>query len=342
MSQLDLLLDQYKETFTKKLKRKDYDEDLLRAIAKSLGPSLYNKDAAKVACSQKTEREKIKKSFLIKKLGLKDSPELEEAILEVCATMGKSNRSKYRAVFYYLLVERFEKQSIFLSTTKTKSTTAKTTTTGGEKIAKKAADKATAAKSSATAKNAGATKKTESAKAKATDTAGSKARSGAKKVDDKGQTKKEDMNKQATTSEQIIERHAVFAAMGGLVPIPFLDLVSISAVQYKMIKKLAEQHDHVTFDESKAESLVAAIMGGLTSFELGIFARILFKGIPIVGPIIGGGAMSGFAFFSTKTIGHIFEEHFSSGGTLSVEDITIDKMKQTFKTGFDQFKSEQA
>ena len=339
MSQLDLLLDQYKETFTKKLKRKDYDEDLLRAIAKSLGPSLYNKDAAKVACSQKSEREKIKKSFLIKKLGLKDSPELEEAILEVCATMGKSNRSKYRTVFYYLLVERFEKQSIFLSTTKSKSTAAK----GSTATKAKAAGTAATAKSSATATNAGATKKTESAKAKATDTAGSKATSGAKKVDGKGQTKKEDMNKKTTTtSEQIIERHAVFAAMGGLVPIPFLDLVSISAVQYKMIKKLAEKHDHVTFDESKAESLVAAIMGGLTSFELGIFARILFKGIPIVGPIIGGGAMSGFAFFSTKTIGHIFEEHFSSGGTLSVEDITIEKMKQTFKTGFDTFKSEQA
>ena len=59
MSKFDQLIEQYKKSFEEKLGRKDYDIELLKAIAKKLGPSIYNKDAAKVACSDKKEREKI-------------------------------------------------------------------------------------------------------------------------------------------------------------------------------------------------------------------------------------------------------------------------------------------
>jgi len=37
-----------------------------------------------------------------KKLGLSDSPKLDEAIESVLETYGKSNRTKYRAVVYYM------------------------------------------------------------------------------------------------------------------------------------------------------------------------------------------------------------------------------------------------
>jgi len=94
-------------------------------------------------------------------------------------------------------------------------------------------------------------------------------------------------------SEEIINRHSLYAAGAGLIPIPLIDLASISAVQYKMIKKLAAQYDHVTFDTQKAKSVIAALMGGISSFELGLFARIAFKGIPFFGPIIGGGLLMG-------------------------------------------------
>jgi hypothetical protein len=44
----------------------------------------------------------------MKKMGLADSPKLDDAIMAVCEKMGKSNRNKYRAIFYYLLVEHFK------------------------------------------------------------------------------------------------------------------------------------------------------------------------------------------------------------------------------------------
>ena len=55
----------------------------------------------------------IKKNFLIKKLGLADSPKLIEAIKAVVETYGKSERNKYRAVVYYMLVKHFGKEGIY-------------------------------------------------------------------------------------------------------------------------------------------------------------------------------------------------------------------------------------
>ena len=52
-------------------------------------------------------------NFLIKKLGLKDSPELDTAINTVLEQYGKSNKNKYRAVVYYLLTKHFKKESVY-------------------------------------------------------------------------------------------------------------------------------------------------------------------------------------------------------------------------------------
>jgi hypothetical protein len=90
-----------------------YDAKLLEKVAKGLGPSLYNKDASKVAASDPKELERIKKNFLIKKLGLNDTPKLDEGINDVIEQIGRSNRNKYRAMFYYLLVKRFRKSKVY-------------------------------------------------------------------------------------------------------------------------------------------------------------------------------------------------------------------------------------
>ena len=59
------------------------------------------------------EREDVKTSYLIKKLGLADGPELDAAIQDALTKYGSSNRSKYRAVVYYLLCVHFGKQAVY-------------------------------------------------------------------------------------------------------------------------------------------------------------------------------------------------------------------------------------
>ena len=112
MSARDLLIEKY----AKDLKEKcgmDADIALLTKVTIGCGPSVYSADASTVSGSQASELETVKNSFLIKKLGLKDGPELDAALDSVMETYGKSNRSKYRAVVYYMLTKHFKKEAVY-------------------------------------------------------------------------------------------------------------------------------------------------------------------------------------------------------------------------------------
>ena len=89
------------------------DMDLLKKVTIGCGPSIYNKDAATVSGSDASELATVKNNFLIKKLGLKDSPALDAGIASVMELYGKSNRNKYRAVVYYLLAKHFKKEAVY-------------------------------------------------------------------------------------------------------------------------------------------------------------------------------------------------------------------------------------
>ncbi|WP_299012283.1 DUF2853 family protein [uncultured Polaribacter sp.] len=87
--------------------------ELLAAVTKGLGPSIYKADAETVSGSDAKELATVKNNFLIKKLGLADSAELDEAIEEVIERIGKSERKKYRAVVYYMLMKKFDKEAVY-------------------------------------------------------------------------------------------------------------------------------------------------------------------------------------------------------------------------------------
>jgi hypothetical protein len=89
------------------------DMALLTKVTIGCGPAIYDADAATVAGTQPGEIETVKKNFLIRKLGLKDGPELDAAIASVIETYGKSERNKYRAVVYYMLTRHFKKESVY-------------------------------------------------------------------------------------------------------------------------------------------------------------------------------------------------------------------------------------
>lgn len=90
-----------------------YDRELLVKVAKGLGPSIYLADASLVSGGDAEEKARVKNNFLIKKLGLADSAALDAAIDAVIEQMGASNRSKHRAIFYYLLVKKLGKESVY-------------------------------------------------------------------------------------------------------------------------------------------------------------------------------------------------------------------------------------
>ena len=89
------------------------DMDFLRKVTIGCGPSIYNRDSSTVSASDPSELATVKNNFLIKKLGLKDSPALDAGIEAVMEQYGKSTKSKYRAVVYYLLAKHFNKESVY-------------------------------------------------------------------------------------------------------------------------------------------------------------------------------------------------------------------------------------
>jgi hypothetical protein len=89
------------------------DMDLLTKVTIGCGPSIYNADASTVSGSDESELNTVKNNFLIKKLGLSESDDLDGGIDAVMETYGRSNRNKYRAVVYYLLTKHFGKESIY-------------------------------------------------------------------------------------------------------------------------------------------------------------------------------------------------------------------------------------
>lgn len=100
MSKFDEKLANY-ETVLEKFDAKG-DKELLRKVTKGLGPSIYNNDSNKVACSDKKELERVVTNFVVKKLGL-DAEKGTEAVKAVCEKY--TDRAKHRPVFYYMVVK---------------------------------------------------------------------------------------------------------------------------------------------------------------------------------------------------------------------------------------------
>ncbi len=112
MGKRDELIEKYAEDLRGKCGMEP-DMDLLTKVTIGCGPSIYDADASTVAASQDHELETVKDNFLVKKLGLEDGPELMDAIHAVIETYGHSERNKYRAVVYYMLVKHFGKDGVY-------------------------------------------------------------------------------------------------------------------------------------------------------------------------------------------------------------------------------------
>ncbi|QCX00189.1 DUF2853 family protein [Aggregatimonas sangjinii] len=112
MSKRDDLIKEYAADIKAKF-GESADMDLLTKVTVGLGPAIYNLDASKVSGSDDKELETVKNNYLIKKLGMKDSPELMSAIKSVVEKYGTSNRNKHRAVIYYQLCKHFNKAAVY-------------------------------------------------------------------------------------------------------------------------------------------------------------------------------------------------------------------------------------
>jgi len=96
----------------KKFAKKPVNEAAFAGMSKAYALVMSKPDTRYVACSDPTELDRVRENFLKKKLGLK-STDLDAAIKAACEQM-KSDRTKSRLTFYYLLAEHYGKLDTFV------------------------------------------------------------------------------------------------------------------------------------------------------------------------------------------------------------------------------------
>ncbi|MBO6716800.1 MAG: DUF2853 family protein [Rhizobiaceae bacterium] len=84
------------------------DADIVDKIVKYLGVALRNRDSALVACTDKSERDRVRERWCEKKLGVDDAAKGDMIVELVCETMGGDN-AKSRVTFYYLVAKHLDK-----------------------------------------------------------------------------------------------------------------------------------------------------------------------------------------------------------------------------------------
>jgi Protein of unknown function (DUF2853) len=89
-------------------------EGAVSGIVRHCGIALQSKDASLVAASDPAELERVRESFLVKKLGREESEaDLDTAIAAVVGKMS-AERNKSRVTVYYLLAEHFGQLTDFV------------------------------------------------------------------------------------------------------------------------------------------------------------------------------------------------------------------------------------
>jgi uncharacterized protein (DUF697 family) len=116
----------------------------------------------------------------------------------------------------------------------------------------------------------------------------------------------------------------------GAIPIPFLDVAAVAAIQLDLIRELSYIYD-VEFSDSVSKNLISALAGG----TLAKIGASLIKTIPGIGTLLGGASMVALSGASTYAIGQVFVKHLKQGGILSNFDFEWAKSmyKEEFEKG---------
>jgi len=133
-------------------------------------------------------------------------------------------------------------------------------------------------------------------------------------------------------AKKIVGRYAKWTAGAGLIPVPLLDIATISGLQIKLLADLSKLYG-LPFAKERARVLVASLLGSILPNTLAVgslaVAGTVIKTVPVIGTIVGMAALPAFAYAATKAIGAIFIAHFEAGGTLL--DFDAEETREFFK-----------
>ncbi len=125
-----------------------------------------------------------------------------------------------------------------------------------------------------------------------------------------------DLAKRRARARAIVERHATYSAVGGILPLPIVSVAGITTIIVRMVKMLSNLYG-VPFERDRTRAIVAGLVGGATPTGFAVVTTsTLFFVVPS-GALIGSVVSAVTAIACTRSIGRVFIEHFESGATLN-------------------------
>jgi uncharacterized protein (DUF697 family) len=117
-----------------------------------------------------------------------------------------------------------------------------------------------------------------------------------------------------TRAYAIVNRHAIYASVGGVMPVPLMTFAGCPIVVMRMIKALSN-HYGVPFERDRAQAIVLGMTGSVPTGFGAIAATTFFYMLPI-SFLIGSAVSAALAAAATRGIGRVFVEHFETGASL--------------------------
>jgi uncharacterized protein (DUF697 family) len=148
----------------------------------------------------------------------------------------------------------------------------------------------------------------------------------------KGSPKKGTAKMEVLTNEhkslQVVKKYMLWSLGAGLIPVPLLDIATVTGVQLKMISEISKVYG-VEFKENRAKNIISALFTSVSAntFAYGTVGSAI-KSIPLVGTLVGSVTMPFFSGAFAYALGTVFINHFENGGTFL--DFDTEKMKTHF------------
>lgn len=168
-------------------------------------------------------------------------------------------------------------------------------------------------------------------KAAAADAGASPVESG-KQAEDVTQPASVTTEDKSVEAEDVIRKHSYAAAGVGLIPIPWVDFIGLTAIQIKMLHQLSETYK-IEFSEDKGKAIIGSLVSGFLPVAIAQPVASFIKAIPLIGQTTGAITMSILGGSTTYAIGRVFNQHFATGGTFL--DLDPAKVKAYFKEQFE-------
>ncbi len=110
---------------------------------------------------------------------------------------------------------------------------------------------------------------------------------------------------------RIVERHKTYAAVGGLFPLPIVNVAGVTAIIMRMVKQLSDLYG-VPFAHDRTRSMIVGQVGGAVPTGLGTAAASTLAFVLPAHALVGLGVSALTAGALTRGIGLIFLDHFES------------------------------